>query len=136
MRLNKQATLELTASIFLVIAQENVDEIEALELLGFISTKYRRLRDFMYDCPCCEYAYIQGVIPIGYSPSPDLIRGCEHICPLDDLWPKGCEYSTSPYIGWISHSNTATEKSIYALTIAKFAGTLAGIWSTELEEIK
>ena len=128
MRLNKEATIELTASVWLVIFQERIDKIEALELLGFLPSDNNQTRDFIYNCPCCEYVYTQGISPISYSS----IRDCEHICPLDDLWPNGCEYKTSPFKMWLRFSGSTVDESLHAMKIAKFAGILAGTWSPEL----
>ena len=64
MKLNEQATIELTASTWLVIAQDGVNKAEALQLLGFKShAKFPEIEDFTYDfihdCPLCEHAVAQ-----------------------------------------------------------------------------
>ena len=101
MKLNEQATLELTASTWLVIAQDGVSKVEALRLLGFKGSTIRcEIKDFIYNCSCCAHVALQGKVPMEYSPSPDLIRECTQVCLLDDLWPKGCEYPTSSFARW------------------------------------
>ena len=148
MKLNEQATLELTASTWLVIAQEGVSKAEALQLLGFRSNTVfiedeGFVFDFTYDCPCCEHVALQDKEPMGRNYYSEIrewgnnydyeIRECAQVCLLDDLWPKGCEHSTSPFKNWLNHYNTKEEKSGYSMEIAKFAGTLAGTWSPTIE---
>ena len=133
MKLNKQATLELTASTWLIIAQDGVSKAEALQLLGFVPTDDSKIGDFVHNCPCCEHVLGQGKMPGSLYNSE--IPECAQVCLLDDLWPKGCEHSTSPFKAWQTFSNIITEKSQHAMEIAKFAGILAGTWSPELEEL-
>ena len=125
--------MELSASTWLVIAQDGIGKKEALQLLGF-GNRMIGPADFNHDCPCCEYVKAQGSVPHGGADADiNCDRGCEQVCPLDGLWPKGCEYPTSPFARW----EVATEKGKrkYAMEIAKFSGTLAGTWSPELEEL-
>ena len=133
MKLNEQATRELTASIFLIIAQEGINQEDALKSLGFNSEFGCRGTDFMYDSPCCEYIKVQGkkCTSTGLTQN----RECAHICPLDSLWPNGCEHSTSLFTRW-KFGNTITEKNHYAMRIARLVGGLTRTWSMELEEIK
>ena len=136
MKLNEQATIELTASTWLVIAQKEVSKARALQLLGFESSiTLNWPDDFIHDCPCCEYVTTQGKEPLGWA-TYGRTRDCAHICPLDDLWPIGCEYPTSPFKKWLRINNTNSERKKYAMKIAKFAGTLAGTWSPGMGGIK
>ena len=134
MKLNEQATLELTASVWLVIAQNGGSKAEALRLLGFVPTDDSKIGDFIYNCPCCEHVLGQGKMPMGRIYGSE-IRECAQVCLLDDLWPKGCEHYLSPFKAWQTFSNIITEKSQHAMEIAMFAGILAGTWSIELEEL-
>ena len=126
MKLNKAATVELTASVWLVIAQSEITKIEALNLSGFSSNIFPGDDDFYWDCPCCDYICTQGGIP-GGGADKQYRRGCKGICPLDDLWPKGCEWKTSPYKLWRLEADTLAQR-INAMKIAEFASTLAGTW--------
>ena len=133
MKLNKQATLELTASTWLVIAQDGVSKAEALRSLGFKSDTMRcETKDFTYNCPCCEHVALQGKEPMGRNYNSE-IRECAQVCLLDGLWPRGCEHPTSPFAKWLNACYTAVEKSYFAIEIAEFAGTLAGTWNIKLE---
>ena len=131
MKLNEQATLELTASTWLVIAQDGVSKAQALRLLGFVPTDDSKIGDFVHNCPCCEHVLGQGKMPGSLYNSE--IRECAQVCLLDGLWPKGCEHSTSPFKAWLFPEIIA-EKSQYAMEIAMFSGILAGTWSIGLEE--
>ena len=139
MKLNEQATIELTASIWLVIAQDGLDKAEALQSLGFRSNTVfvedeGFVFDFAYDCPCCEHVAQQGKEPRGSIYGSE-IRECDQVCLLHDLWPKGCEHYTSFFKAWQTFSEITTEKRQYAMGIAMFSGILAGTWSMELEEL-
>ena len=140
MKLNEQATIELTASTWLVIAREKVSKAAALRLLGFESnTEFIEdegfVYDFTHDCPLCEHVVAQGKSPRGHSLGFKSVRECAHICLLDGLWPRGCEHPTSPFAKWLNACYAAVEKSYFAIEIAEFAGTLAGTWNMELEEL-
>ena len=74
---------------------------------------------------------MQGKDPLGWA-TYGRTRDCAHICPLDALWPNGCEYPTSPFEKWKRAHEAIAEKSQHAMEIARFAGTLAGTWSPEL----
>ena len=119
MELNNQATLELTATLWLAVSKGET-KINTLHKLGFGSW------DFLYNCPLCERVSDAGVAPncgLGNKWT------CKGLCLLESLWPKGCEVS-GPYQEWKTALFTRDYlgREDAALKIARTAGTLAGTW--------
>lgn len=122
MNLNKQATLELTASLWLEINKSHTSKEYVLEEFGFYED------EFILDCPCCDYLKNNGIDP-GYNE----VKGydspnCAKHCLLKELWPNGCLNDPSPY-GFY-------DNEVDSEMIAKYAGKLAKLSNIKLISCK
>ena len=93
---------------------------------------------WMHNCPCCEYVFQklfgkhseeQCIMAQSQSDYENKVESypnstvifCIDDCPMRELWPDGCESSSSPYHKW---GDIYDDTSEYAEEIADFAKDL------------
>lgn len=92
-------------------------------------SEFVKNRTFLHDCPLCHYVVqnnpevmeevcsTREVVIISFR--------CTPVCPMRELWPKGCEAVGSPFHDWLFCCETEEKRKFFAFQIANFAAERA-----------
>ncbi len=107
-KLSRKKALEITRDLWDWLAKHPSKRKE-----DWVGWEYNggKIGTMSNNCPCCEYI---GFIPLKDIPLKD---NCSEICPLKNLWKKGCMIETSAFQRWyVSKDERIKQK--YAKQIA------------------